>query len=328
MMKKNIQVSIVIPSFNEAASLPELVDRIARTMNKSFRNNFEILIIDDGSTDETQLALSRLVKKYSFLKGVLMRTNFGKSTALMAGFAQAKGGFVVTLDADLQDQPEEIPAFISKLKGGYDLVNGWRVKRKDTWFRKLGSCLFNFIVRKYTGLQLKDENCGFKAYRRKVIENLFVYGQFHRLIPLQTYLRGFKICEIKIKNNARKHGASKYRAFRYQGAFDLFSLLFTVKHSFTPLHFFGPISFLFLVPGFFVFCYLTFSHFFALGFQDYDILVSRPLLDMSLTTMLAGLIILMTGFVCDFILYHHLRFNSKMITQNTVSGIIESKRKK
>ena len=160
------------------------------------------------------------------------------------------------------------------------------------------------------------------------IENLFVYGQFHRLIPLQTYLRGFKICEIKIKNNARKHGVSKYRAFRYQGAFDLFSLLFTVKHSFTPLHFFGPISFLFLVPGFFVFCYLTFSHFSALGFQDYDILVSRPLLDMSLTTMLAGLIILMTGFVCDFILYHHLRFNSKMITQNTVSGIIESKRKK
>ena len=154
MMKKNIQVSIVIPSFNEAASLPELVDRIARTMNKSFRNNFEILIIDDGSTDETQLALSRLVKKYSFLKGVLMRTNFGKSTALMAGFAQAKGGFVVTLDADLQDRPEEIPAFISKLRGGYDLVNGWSVKRKDTWFRKLGSRLFNFIVQRHTGLRL------------------------------------------------------------------------------------------------------------------------------------------------------------------------------
>ena len=327
-MKKNIQISIVIPSFNEAASLPELVDRVARTMNKFFRNNFELLIVDDGSTDETQLTLSRLVKKYSFLKGILLRTNFGKSTALMAGFADTKGEFVVTLDADLQDQPEEIPKLISNLNGGYDLVNGWRVNRHDTWFRKLGSRLFNFVVRKYTGLQLKDENSGFKAYRKKVIENLFVYGQFHRLIPLQTHLRGFKICEIKIKNNARKYGSSKYRAFRYQGAFDLFSLLFTVKHSFTPLHFFGPISFLFLVPGFLIFSYLTVSHFFALGFQDYDILVSRPLLDMSLTTMLAGLIILMTGFVCDFILYHHLRFNSKMITLNTVSEIIESKKTK
>ena len=297
-------------------------------MTKFFRNNFELLIVDDGSTDETQLTLSRLVKKYSFLKGILLRTNFGKSTALMAGFADTKGEFVVTLDADLQDQPEEIPKLISKLNGGYDLVNGWRVNRHDTWFRKLGSRLFNFVVRKYTGLQLKDENSGFKAYRKKVIENLFVYGQFHRLIPLQTHLRGFKICEIKIKNNARKYGSSKYRAFRYQGAFDLFSLLFTVKHSFTPLHFFGPISFLFLVPGFLIFSYLTVSHFFALGVQDYDILVSRPLLDMSLTTMLAGLIILMTGFVCDFILYHHLRFNSKMITQNTVSEIIESKKTK
>ena len=209
-MKKNIQISIVIPSFNEAASLPELVDRVARTMNKFFRNNFELLIVDDGSTDETQLTLSRLVKKYSFLKGILLRTNFGKSTALMAGFADTKGEFVVTLDADLQDQPEEIPKLISKLNGGYDLVNGWRVNRHDTWFRKLGSRLFNFVVRKYTGLQLKDENSGFKAYRKKVIENLFVYGQFHRLIPLQTHLRGFKICEIKIKNNARKYGSSKY----------------------------------------------------------------------------------------------------------------------
>ena len=327
-MKKNIETSVVIPAFNEASSLVELVDRCARSMNKHFKNNFEILIIDDGSTDETQLVLSRLVKKYSFLSGVILRTNFGKSTALMSGFSRAKGKFIVTLDADLQDHPEEIPMFISKLKKGYDLVNGWRFKRKDGWFRKLGSRFFNFVVRRYTGLSLRDENCGFKAYRRQVVENLFVYGQFHRLIPLQIYLRGFKICEIKIKNNARKHGVSKYKAFRYQGAFDLLSLLFTIKHSFTPLHFFGPISMFFLMPGLLVFSYLVSSHIFALGFQDYDILVSRPLLDMSLTTMLAGLIILMTGFVCDFILYHHLRFNSRMITENTVVEIIGSKRKK
>ena len=134
--------------------------------------------------------------------------------------------------------------------------------------------------------------------------------------------------KIKIKNDARKHGVSKYKAFRYQGAFDLLSLLFTIKHSFTPLHFFGPVSLLFFIPGLLVFSYLVLSHIFALGFQDYDILVSRPLLDMSLTTMLAGLIILMTGFVCDFILYHHLRFNSRMITENTVVEIIGSKRKK
>ena len=327
-MKKNIETSVVIPAFNEANSLVELLDRCARTMNKRFKNNFEILIVDDGSTDETQLILSRLVKKYSFLNGIILRTNFGKSIALMSGFSRAKGKFIVTLDADLQDRPEEIPMLISKLKKGYDLVNGWRFKRKDSWFRKLGSRFFNFVVRRYTGLSLRDENCGFKAYRKQVVENLFVYGQFHRLIPLQIYLRGFKICEIKIKNDARKHGVSKYKAFRYQGAFDLLSLLFTIKHSFTPLHFFGPVSLLFFIPGLLVFSYLVLSHIFAVGFKDYDILVSRPLLDMSFTTMLAGLIILMTGFVCDFILYHHLRFNSRMITENTVVEIIGSKRKK
>ena len=201
-MKKNIETSVVIPAFNEANSLVELLDRCARTMNKRFKNNFEILIVDDGSTDETQLILSRLVKKYSFLNGIILRTNFGKSIALMSGFSRAKGKFIVTLDADLQDRPEEIPMLISKLKKDYDLVNGWRFKRKDSWFRKLGSHFFNFVVRRYTGLSLRDENCGFKAYRVSTL-SAFNFDVNGYAFPIQFWVqaaaRKLRVSEIPVR---------------------------------------------------------------------------------------------------------------------------------
>lgn len=311
-----LALSIVIPAFNEAESVPELVTRIAAALaDTKFDHCYEILYVDDGSTDDTRKAIRKAGKNYP-VRAAALRTNIGKAMALMVGFSKARGEIIVTMDADLQDNPEDIPALVAHLEEGkFDLVCGWRRKREDTTIRRAGSWLFNRMIHWLTGLSIRDQNCGFKVYRASLARRLNIYGHFHRLIPMQAFLLGYVVGEAPVRNSERKYGQSKYRAFRYEGLFDFLSVLFAVRFGFAPLHFFGIISMVFVIPGALVLTWLLGEHFVFLFTGVGAELVDRPLLILSLTTIITGIIILTTGFVCDFVLYHHARSN--------MAGIVE-----
>lgn len=319
---KQLEFSFVIPAFNEEQSLDELVRRISEVVRSNWPGSpFEIVFVDDGSTDSTWRVINRLREAHPLITGIRMRRNFGKSLALMAGFKKATGRFVVTMDADLQDNPEDLPTLIKKLNEGYDLVGGWRQNRQDTFIRKIGSRLVNFFTYKVSGLKARDLNCGFKVYRGEIIKKLFIYGQLHRFIPLQAHLMGFRVAEAPIANSERKYGESKYRAFRYQGLFDLMSLLFTFKYAHSPLHFFGLIGFAFIIPSSMSLTYFLGKHvLYWAGFGEQYMLFNRPLLSLFLVSFMIGVVILLTGFVCDFILHHHTRNSIDVILALSVDA--------
>jgi len=323
-----VALSIVVPAFNEAESVGELVSRIAGALaSTKFAGAFEILFVDDGSTDDTLGAIRQARLQHPYVRAASLRTNIGKAMALMVGFSKARGDIVVTMDADLQDNPEDIPALVRTLEEGkFDLVCGWRRKREDTRFRKLGSWLFNKVIHRLTGLSIRDQNCGFKAYRAALTRRLNVYGHFHRLIPMQAFLLGYAVGEAPVRNSERKYGVSKYRAFRYEGLFDFLSVLFAVRFGFAPLHFFGLISMVFVLPGLLVLLWLFGEHFVFLLTGVGAQLVDRPLLTLSLTTILTGIIILTTGFVCDFVLYHHARSNMPAIVDFALKDTPDDRR--
>lgn len=322
----SVELSIVIPAFNEAESVPELVERIVAALTPTrFAGRFEILYVDDGSTDGTLAAIRQVSLRHPFVRAAVLRTNIGKAMALMVGFSKARGDIIVTMDADLQDNPEDIPLLVQSLEDNrLDLVCGWRQKREDTTFRKAGSWLFNKVIHRLTGLSIRDQNCGFKVYRASLTRRLNVYGHFHRLIPMQAFLLGYSVGEAPVRNSERKYGTSKYRAFRYEGLFDFLSVLFAVRFGFAPLHFFGLLSLLFVIPGLLVLMFLVGGHLvYVLMGTGGSQLVDRPLLTLSLTTILTGMIILSTGFVCDFILYHHARSNMPAIVSFALKDMEE-----
>lgn len=312
--------AVVVPVLNEAENIPELCDRIEALFRKFDPEcSFEILFVDDGSTDDTPAILDRLEDERPHIRVVRFLCNSGKSLALMAGFMNVDADVVITMDGDLQDNPEEIPLLVAKLDEGFDLVTGWRMGRQDQRVRKVGSRLFNYTVRKATGLELHDLNCGFKAYRRELVESICLFGDYHRYIPVQAHLDGFRVAETPVSNSARKHGVSKYRTFRYQGFFDLLSLLFVQKYGLRPLHFFGVASMAFIVPSMLMLCWFTYQqalHWVGQGEQ----VLNRPLFAASLTALMVGVVILFTGFVCDFILHHKIR--------DRITGIVNARIKK
>ena len=313
----------VVPVFNESPNLLELCDRIERAF-KGLKDaeSYEILFVDDGSTDDTPTVLSRLEAERPFIRFIRFRRNCGKSLALMAGFQDVDADIVFTLDGDLQDNPEEMPILAARLEEGYDLVTGWRQGRQDQAVRKIGSRIFNYTVRKATGLRLHDLNCGFKAFRRELVSSICLYGDYHRYIPVQAHLDGFKVSEAPVSNSARKHGISKYRTFRYQGFFDLLSLLFIQKYGLRPLHLFGVAAAAFIVPSILMLCWFTYHQaLYWLGYGDQHLVLNRPLFAASLTSLMVGVVILFTGFVCDFILHHQIRDRiSTIITSRTQSN--------
>ncbi len=241
-MNANPSLTLIIPVFNEEESLEKLYEEITSVIGDY---STEILFIDDGSTDSSFHIISRLADKDSRVKGLQFYKNFGKADALSEGFREAEGEVVITLDADLQDNPAEIPKLVSKIEEGWDMVSGWKKDRKDPANKRIPSKFFNFITRLMTGIHIHDFNCGLKAYRKKVVKAIDVYGGMHRYIPALAGQKGFKITEIEVNHRPREFGVTKYGGNRFfHGFFDLFTMLFTGKYFDRPLHFFGLIGLL------------------------------------------------------------------------------------
>jgi glycosyltransferase involved in cell wall biosynthesis len=235
-------ISVIIPALNEAATLPELIQRTDKTLRLR-TESYEMIVIDDGSTDETPAILRGLAARYAKLRVIRFRRNYGKAAALSEGFSRASGDLLITLDADLQDVPEEIPRLLEELTQQFDVVCGWKQNRKDPWVRVFGSRLFNAGTRLLTGLTLHDINCGLKGYRRQVVQELRLYGEMHRFIPVIARQRGFTVGELPVRHYPRRFGRSRYGWSRaLSGLFDLVTLLMLGRYTHKPLHFFGMLG--------------------------------------------------------------------------------------
>jgi glycosyltransferase involved in cell wall biosynthesis len=247
--KTAVDLSVVVPALNEADSLPELVERIAAGA-KVAGVTHEVWIIDDGSTDDTSEVIDRLRQDHPELHAIEFTRNYGKAAALSAGFEAADGRFVITMDADLQDDPAEIPELLAKLNAGWDLVSGWKQSRRDSFIKNNTSKIFNGVTSKAVGLKLHDYNCGLKAYRREVCEAVRLYGEMHRYIPAQAHLQGFRVTEIPVQHHRRKHGVTKYGSNRFLNGFlDLLTLMFLSRRATSPLHLFGRMGLMFTAVG-------------------------------------------------------------------------------
>ena len=302
-MQKPVDISIVIPLLNEEDSLLKLNDWIFKVL-KNQSLSFEIIYIDDGSTDKSWISIVGLSEKYSNIKGIRFAKNFGKSQALHAGFESANGKYVITLDADLQDSPEEIPQLIKTLnEGGYDLISGWKKKRFDSiLFKNLPSKLFNWAARRVSGINLNDFNCGIKVYRNEVIKNIDVYGEMHRYIPLLAAQEGFnKIGEQIVQHQARKFGHTKFGADRFfKGFLDLITIWFINKFGKRPMYFFGLWGSLMLILGF---CFTLYLGIDKLFFDvQARLITNRPEFYIALTLMLLGSQFFIAGFLGEIIL--------------------------
>jgi glycosyltransferase involved in cell wall biosynthesis len=242
-------LSIVIPLFNEVESLPELHARLSEVLDR-LPQPAEMIFVDDGSTDGSMEAIGRLCERDPRVRGVQFRRNYGKSAALAAGLARATGGYLVTMDADLQDDPAEIPRLLDKLDEGCDLVSGWKRGRVDPFVKRLTSRLFNVVTGALTGVKLHDINCGLKAYRREVTDTIRIYGQRHRFLPVLALQEGFRLGEIEVRHHPRKYGRSKFGVSRFaSGFFDLLTVLFLTRYTRRPLHLFGIAGVVSFVAG-------------------------------------------------------------------------------
>ena len=312
-MQQPVDISIVIPLLNEEESILSLNSWIFKVL-KTESYSFEIIYIDDGSIDGSWNAIESLRRKNQNVRGIRFAKNFGKSQALNAGFKSAKGKYVITLDADLQDSPDEIPKLIKNLnQGGYDLISGWKKKRFDSFFFKnLPSKLFNWAARRVSGIKLNDFNCGIKIYRHEVIKNIDVHGEMHRYIPLLAAQKGFdKIGEQVVQHQARKFGHTKFGADRFfKGFLDLITLWFINKFGKRPMYFFGLWGSLMLFTGFSFTLYLGIDKLF------FDIqarlITNRPEFYIALTLMLLGSQFFIAGFLGEIILRR--KDNSKRYT--------------
>lgn len=295
-----MDISVIIPLKDESASLPELCSWIQKVMDAN-GYSFEVILIDDGSTDDSWSTIQTIHAQYSRFKGIRFKRNYGKSAALNEGFRHAAGNVVITMDADLQDSPDEIPSLHHMIiHERFDLVSGWKKKRYDNVLTKnLPSKLFNAVTRKMSGIQLNDFNCGLKAYSRDVIKNIEVYGEMHRYIPVLAKWSGFKrIGEKEVEHRARKYGVSKFGWERFVNGFlDLTTIMFIGKFGKKPMQFFGLLGTLSFLFGFFSSLYLIGSKLLDPAFA----LTNRPLFYIALAVMIIGTQLFLAGFVAELI---------------------------
>ncbi len=306
-----MEISVVVPLFNEEESLPELCAWIEKVALDHLLT-YEVILIDDGSTDESWQVIERLSVSNPFIKGIKFQRNYGKSAALNEGFKAAIGEVVVTMDADLQDSPDEIPELRKMiLEDGYDLVSGWKKKRYDPLTKTIPTKFFNGVTRRTSGIQLHDFNCGLKAYKNKVIKSIEVYGEMHRYIPVIAKWAGFrKIGEKVVEHRSRKYGTTKFGLERFiNGFLDLATITFVSKFGKRPMHFFGLYGTLFFLIGATMVAYLIVAKLFSTEFG----LTNRPSFYIALTTMIIGMQLFLAGFVAELIGRNSPERNSYLI---------------
>ncbi|MBE7640176.1 glycosyltransferase [Salegentibacter sp. BLCTC] len=319
-----MQISVVIPLLNEEQSLTELYNWIAKVM-RSNSFSHEIIFIDDGSTDGSWNTIEALAENDNAVKGIKFNRNYGKSQALHAGFLRAQGDVVITMDADLQDNPEEIPELYQLIKEqGYDLVSGWKKKRYDSVISKnIPSKIFNAAARKTSGVKLHDFNCGLKAYRKEVIKNIDVYGEMHRYIPVLAKNAGYsKITEKEVQHQARKFGKTKFGAERFiNGFLDLISIWFLSKFGRRPMHLFGALGVLMFIFGFFSAGWIGISKLYKLYHGLPNVLVtSNPWFYIALAVMIIGSQLFLAGFLGELIL-RSKREKERYLINKTTSNL-------
>jgi glycosyltransferase involved in cell wall biosynthesis len=311
-----MDLSIVVPLFNEEESLPELCDWIHRVCTKHFFS-YEVILVDDGSNDNSWQVIQQLRQENQRIKGIKFQRNYGKSAALNEGFKAAQGDVVITMDADLQDSPDEIPELRSMIVDkGYDLVSGWKKVRYDnTLTKNVPSKFFNAVTRKVSGIHLHDFNCGLKAYRKKVVKSIEVYGEMHRYIPVLAKWAGFKkISEKIVEHRARKYGVTKFGWERFVNGFlDILSITFVGKFSKRPMHFFGLWGTLFFILGIVSALILIISKF--LDAETY--ITNRPSFYLSLTAIVIGMQLFLAGFISELIARNAPGRNTYLIEEKT-----------
>lgn len=289
-------LSVVIPLFNEVQSLEELYTQIVNVL-ESLGLSFELIFVDDGSRDGSFDVLRALHEGDPRVVVLQFRRNYGKAVALSAGFEAARGQILITMDADLQDDPAEIPHLLEKLNEGYDLISGWKFERHDPFSKILPSRVFNWIVARVSGIQIHDFNCGLKAYRREVTEDIQLYGQLHRYLPVLACHQGYRIGEVKVRHHPRKYGKTKYGLGRFlYGFLDLFTVLLLTRYITRPLHLFGTIGGVFTLVGFTICSYIAY-----LRFHYGSILGRYPLLWFGILIMIVGVQLFSTGLLGELI---------------------------
>lgn len=311
------RLSIVIPVLDEEGSIPELVQRI-RSVCDGAGFSFEVLLVDDGSADETWDVITEMHERDARIAGIQFRRNYGKSAALAVGFEHARGRYVITMDGDLQDDPAEIPGLIALLETGYDLVSGWKRKRHDPLSKTLPSRFFNFVTRRIAGIPLHDFNCGLKAYRSEVVKSVKVHGELHRYIPLLAKWEGFdRITEKEVQHHPRRHGRTKFGLERFlRGFLDLLTVTFMTRFASRPMHFFGTFGTLAFVGGFLISLWISIDKlFFGQPIGD------RPLLLLGVALILVGVQMFTTGLIGQMIVEPRMqRTDTLHITASLAPG--------
>ncbi len=315
-------ITTVIPVYNEQPSLRELHAQISQVANEK-NYELEVVFVDDGSTDGSWTEIARLAAEDSRVRGIRFRRNFGKAAALNAGFAEAKGDIVMTLDADLQDDPNEIPRFLAKMEEDLDVVSGWKQVRHDPWHKVLPSRVFNWMVSWLTDVNLHDHNCGMKCYRREAIEEIRLYGELHRFVPVLAAARGYRVGEISIQHRARQHGHSKYGVARFvKGFLDLLTVKFLTGFGQRPQHVLGAIGLAAFFLGVFGMTFLA-AHWGISRLSDNPLdhihLHDRPALLYSVALLLLGGQFMSIGFVAELLIaYHDPTISPYSISQRTL----------
>ncbi|MCH2212386.1 MAG: glycosyltransferase family 2 protein [Fuerstiella sp.] len=300
-------LSVIVPVLNEEHSLDQLWEEIRAAAGEAV-DSFEVIFIDDGSTDRSWSVITRLAASDQRISGIRLRRNFGKAAALTAGMRAAEGDLILMMDADLQDDPAEMSAFLEKLNDGFDVVNGWKQRRLDPWHKVYPSRVFNWMVSRLTGLQLHDHNCGLKMFREDVAAELKIYGELHRFIPVLAFARGFRVAELPVHHRARQHGYSKYGVRRFlRGLLDLLTVTFLISFGRRPQHALGAVGIFFFGIGALGLTWLGALWFLmnVAGFLPVETIGSRPLLAYSVAATLLGGQALSLGFLAELIVAYN-----------------------
>lgn len=313
--RRSAGISIVVPVFEEHESLPTLADQIFDVAKRHDLDLHELIFVDDGSRDSSWLVMKDLALTRPQVTAIKLRRNFGKATALNVGIEAATGDVIVTMDADLQDDPSELPRLMEKMRSGFDLVSGWRERRNDPLSKTWPSWLYNKVTSWLSGIELHDFNCGYKAYRREVFDSVDLYGEMHRYVPVLAHSLGFKVAEIPVEHHARRYGHSKYGLKRYlRGFLDLLTVLTITRYARTPGHLFGAIGIALLAIGTVALGYLTGLKLFT-GAQ----IGGRPMMFFGGLSVVVGVQILLFGLLSEMINSHTTGLETKVLIKERIS---------